>query len=195
MNGLSGVETAVAGDGDEERIKRLVEAHLPLVLSELDRIYLAPGIGLDRDDLLSAGALGLLRAARRFEPGRGPTFGLFARPYVRGAMLDEIRRMLRGNPPPPEAVFPEPLNLNDPDTVSATADDTGDLMLRARVKRLIAEQLDDDERLKLALYFHEDLTLREIAEIVGQSISSVARSISSAVGKLKKALLEEANQE
>jgi RNA polymerase sigma factor for flagellar operon FliA len=165
------------------------------VLSELDRIYLAPGIGLDRDDLLSAGALGLLRAARRFEPGRGPTFGLFARPYVRGAMLDEIRRMLRGNPPPPEAVFPEPLNLNDPDTVSATADDTGDLMLRARVKRLIAEQLDDDERLKLALYFHEDLTLREIAEIVGQSISSVARSISSAVGKLKKALLEEANQE
>jgi RNA polymerase sigma factor for flagellar operon FliA len=194
MNHIATTERDVTGDGSEERIKRLVESHLPLVLREMDRIYVAPGLGLEKDDLLSAGALGLLRAAQRFEAGRGTTFGLFARPYVRGAMIDEIRRMLRGSPPPPDTLFAESANPYDPETIGADADALGDPMLRARVKRLIAEQLDDDERLRLTLYFYEDLTLREIAEIVGQSISSVARSISGAVAKLRKALSQEANE-
>jgi RNA polymerase sigma factor for flagellar operon FliA len=45
------------------------------------------------DDLWSAGALGLLDAARRFDRARDVRFESFAEHRIRGAMLDELRRM------------------------------------------------------------------------------------------------------
>jgi RNA polymerase sigma factor for flagellar operon FliA len=42
-------------------------------------------------ELLSAGALGLLEAAERFDPSRGESFETFARIRIEGAMLDDIR--------------------------------------------------------------------------------------------------------
>jgi RNA polymerase sigma factor FliA len=45
------------------------------------------------DDLWSAGALGLIEAHKRFDTSRGVTFESFAEHRVRGAMLDELRRL------------------------------------------------------------------------------------------------------
>jgi RNA polymerase sigma factor for flagellar operon FliA len=45
------------------------------------------------DDLWSAGALGLLDAARRFDPARDVKFETFAAHRIKGAMLDEMRRL------------------------------------------------------------------------------------------------------
>ena len=45
----------------------------------------------DLGDLISAGALGLIEAASRFDPARGDSFEAFARIRIRGAMLDDIR--------------------------------------------------------------------------------------------------------
>ncbi len=45
------------------------------------------------DELWSAGALGLLDAARSFDPGKNVRFESFAEHRIRGAMLDEMRRM------------------------------------------------------------------------------------------------------
>jgi RNA polymerase sigma factor for flagellar operon FliA len=42
-------------------------------------------------DLISAGAMGLLEAAGRFDPTRGESFEAFARIRIKGAMLDDIR--------------------------------------------------------------------------------------------------------
>jgi RNA polymerase sigma factor for flagellar operon FliA len=44
------------------------------------------------DDLIQAGMLGLLEAARRYDPAQGTSFSTFAEPRIRGAMLDEIRK-------------------------------------------------------------------------------------------------------
>jgi RNA polymerase sigma factor for flagellar operon FliA len=78
---------------------------LPTSDSELLRRY---GVLIDRvgrrlgarvgaahlaDELWSVGALGLLEAARRFEAGRGVRFETFAEHRIRGAMLDELRKM------------------------------------------------------------------------------------------------------
>jgi RNA polymerase sigma factor for flagellar operon FliA len=46
-----------------------------------------------QDDLWSVGALGLVDAARRFDPSRGIKFETFAQHRIRGAMLDELRQM------------------------------------------------------------------------------------------------------
>jgi RNA polymerase sigma factor for flagellar operon FliA len=48
---------------------------------------------LDVDDLYSVGLLGLIQAQRRFDPTHGVTFAAYAAMRVRGAVLDELRRV------------------------------------------------------------------------------------------------------
>ena len=47
---------------------------------------------LDRDDLQSAGVLGYLRAAERYDVSKGASFRGFCAVRIRGAVLDELRR-------------------------------------------------------------------------------------------------------
>jgi RNA polymerase sigma factor for flagellar operon FliA len=47
---------------------------------------------LDRDDLQSAGILGYLRAASRYDMTKGASFRGFCAVRIRGAVLDELRR-------------------------------------------------------------------------------------------------------
>jgi RNA polymerase sigma factor for flagellar operon FliA len=46
---------------------------------------------VDREELVSAGMLGLTQAARGFDPSHGVSFQAFARVRIRGAILDELR--------------------------------------------------------------------------------------------------------
>lgn len=45
------------------------------------------------DDLMQAGMIGLLEAAANFDPARGASFETWAGIRVRGAMLDEVRKL------------------------------------------------------------------------------------------------------
>src|SRR5271156_4882376 len=47
---------------------------------------------LDHDDLQSAGVLGYLRAASRYDISKGASFRGFCAVRIRGAVLDELRR-------------------------------------------------------------------------------------------------------
>lgn len=47
---------------------------------------------VDVDDLVQAGLIGLMDAARNYDPAQGASFETFASIRIRGAMLDEIRR-------------------------------------------------------------------------------------------------------
>jgi RNA polymerase sigma factor for flagellar operon FliA len=71
----------------------LVRRHAPCI-DRLARLIArrAPSQALE-GDLWSAGALGLIEAARRFDPSRGIKFETFIEHRIRGAMLDELRRM------------------------------------------------------------------------------------------------------
>lgn len=44
------------------------------------------------DDLIQAGAIGLLESAQRFDASHGASFATYASIRIRGAMLDELRR-------------------------------------------------------------------------------------------------------
>ncbi len=50
------------------------------------------------DDLIQDGQLGLIRAARLFDAARGVAFRTFAYPYIRGAIIDGLRRLFRSMP-------------------------------------------------------------------------------------------------
>jgi RNA polymerase sigma-B factor len=68
--------------------ERLLESHLPLVHS-IARRY--AGRGEPLDDLVQVGAMGLVKAGKRFDESRGVTFAAFAARAIDG----EIRRHLR----------------------------------------------------------------------------------------------------
>lgn len=44
------------------------------------------------DDLMQSGVVGLLEAARNYDPSQGASFGTYAGIRIRGAMLDELRK-------------------------------------------------------------------------------------------------------
>jgi RNA polymerase sigma factor for flagellar operon FliA len=77
----------------EPRLKdEIVKRFLPLVRYVASRMSVKFPTGLDFEDILSFGVLGLLDAVDRFEPERGFCFQTFAVPRIRGAILDELRR-------------------------------------------------------------------------------------------------------
>jgi RNA polymerase sigma factor for flagellar operon FliA len=73
--------------------KELIERYLPLVRNVVDRIKLTLPAHIDADDLYSVGVTGLLAAVRRYDPEQGNTFASYAATRIRGAILDELRRM------------------------------------------------------------------------------------------------------
>jgi RNA polymerase sigma factor (sigma-70 family) len=66
--------------------------YLPLVRSIVYRLRPRTS-ALDVDDLVSAGTIGLIEAAERFDSRRGVPFATFAYTRIRGAIVDEIRRL------------------------------------------------------------------------------------------------------
>jgi RNA polymerase sigma factor FliA len=72
---------------------RLVEQYLPLVRYIADRIAARLPDAVDRDDLISAGAFGLMGALKSFDFERGVKFETYCVPRIRGAILDELRTM------------------------------------------------------------------------------------------------------
>lgn len=63
---------------------------------------LAPvGATIEASDLRQCGWVAAIEAAARFDPARGTPFEAFVRPRVRGAMVDEVRRILRQVPSMP----------------------------------------------------------------------------------------------
>jgi len=77
---------------DAER-DALIVRNIPLVKYVLGKV--APGLPhwVDREDLLEAGILGLIDAAKKYDPSRAVAFNTYAVVRIRGAMLDEIRAM------------------------------------------------------------------------------------------------------
>ena len=69
----------------------LIREHQPLVGYAVTEIAARIPRHVSRDDLVSAGMLGLLQAARSFDAERGVDFAAFARVRIRGALLDELR--------------------------------------------------------------------------------------------------------
>jgi RNA polymerase primary sigma factor len=76
-----------ANDGDVNARARLVERHLGLVHSVAHRYR---NLGLPYEDLVQEGAIGLLDAIERFDPGRRAAFATYAYWRIRQAITHAI---------------------------------------------------------------------------------------------------------
>lgn len=71
---------------------QLVERHAPLVKRIAHHLMARLPASVLVDDLIQAGMIGLLEAAKNFDGSKGASFETFAGIRIRGSMLDEIRK-------------------------------------------------------------------------------------------------------
>ncbi len=106
----------------------LILNHLWLVRHLVVKLAARVPPGVDVDNLESAGLLGLVEAAQRFDASRGVDFKAFAALRIRGAIIDEARR---NSPLPQELLQHVRLvskaqeQLTPPITVEALSKETG----------------------------------------------------------------------
>ena len=70
----------------------LLLRHAPLVKRIAYHLLGRLPASVQVDDLIQAGMIGLLDAARQYDEGQGASFETYATIRIRGAMLDELRR-------------------------------------------------------------------------------------------------------
>lgn len=88
--------TRAAFDGPTR--DQLIESHLPLVYAIVNRIWAKGGIaGIERDDLISEGAIGLIHAADSFDGSRNARFSTWATIKIRSAIGSAIRKQRTRN--------------------------------------------------------------------------------------------------
>ena len=182
--------------GDEAAAQTLIEHNLRLV-AHIARKYTACGI--DRDDLVSIGSIGLIKAVRSYRPESGK-LATYAARCIENEMLMAIRsnRKTRGD-----------ISLNAPigsdkegndimlhDILGTDADGVPDAVAtRIDAGRAIAalnRTLDSRERTVIVMrYGLMDGTVysqNDIAALLGISRSYVSRIEKKALGKLRKKL-------
>jgi RNA polymerase sigma factor for flagellar operon FliA len=215
---------------------------LPLVRKIARRAvsYLKPPLSFD--DLVSAGTVGLLKAARDFDASHEAEFKTYAYIRIKGAVLDELRRasvlpsgvnrQIRtarelsrkiteesGTPPTEEELaqqlgIPVPevyelfensraarflsldaLNEEQPalgDLLSADASDAPDSLLeKTELVEELAKAMQelDERRLQIiVLYYHQHLTMKQIAEVLEITESRVSQLHASALFSLSARL-------
>lgn len=77
----------------ESERDQLILAHLALLQHIVGRMSLDVPGRVQRDDLFGWGMRGLIEAADSFDLARGLAFSTYAFPRIRGAILDELRRL------------------------------------------------------------------------------------------------------
>jgi RNA polymerase sigma factor for flagellar operon FliA len=78
---------------DELDRDKLAEEYLPLVRHVANRIAASLPAHVDNDELFQVGSVGLVNASRSFDTERGVAFKTYAFALIRGAILDELRRL------------------------------------------------------------------------------------------------------
>lgn len=230
--------------------ERVIREHAHVVKYVIGRLTgHLPG-SVDREDLVSAGILGLIKAVDRFDPSRGVKFETYATTVVRGEVMESLRardwapRSLRRRlrqlaevinrleavllrAPEEEEIAVEMgmeieayhrfLAAASAATVTSMeelllgdepADEVGDLgrepseefadplvvIEKRELRRLVAQAvmaLPERERSVISLYYEQELTLKEIGEIMGVTESRVCQIHTQATARLRAAVQRE----
>jgi RNA polymerase sigma factor for flagellar operon FliA len=170
-----------------------------LVWYVVNRIRPRLPASVSEDELFSAGMFGLMRAARSYDASRGAGFKTYAYHRIRGAILDDLRRM---------DFLPRSLRERAreqgeaaPAMVAIPTDEDGHESLSARSQEASWEQEDmhdllereidnlpDKMRIVMSLYYREEMKMREIGERLHLTESRVSQIHSNAVSRLRLAL-------
>lgn len=176
----------------DPRTKELIEQHLPLVRHVVFQVAVNFPRHVDREELATAGALGLVEAAKRYEEDRGVPFDRFAAQRIRGAILDAVRaadwapRSVRNLARRLESIEQRlASSLGRMPSTSETAEALGvteaelrrlqDKMFRSVVLALEYDVNDGEEDLTLVDVLTDDATLEPSEELENRELHAYLR--------------------
>ena len=180
--------------GDRSARDELVEHNLRLVAHIVKKYY---AIDHDRDDLISIGTVGLIKAVGTFDSTKGSRFATYASRCIENEILMHFRTLKKTAS---ELHFDEPvetdkngnaLTLTDLISDGGCIDEVVELNVdQSRLYKLVETMLSDREReimiLRYGLYGKRPLTQREVASRLGISRSYVSRIEKAALEKLRE---------
>ncbi len=144
--------------------EELVLAHLGLVKRVALHLKARVPAYMELDELIQVGMMGLLEASRVFDASKGVDFENFAHSRVRGAMLDEVRRL---SFLPRSAVA---FNRTHNETLHALSSELGRAPTQAEMAEHMGKDLDDFQKERGKARRFETYSL----EVVTEEVMSIA---------------------
>jgi len=182
------------GEGEKQIRDQLIEHNLRLV------VYIArrfENTGVDLDDLVSVGTIGLIKAVNSFNTDKNIKLATYASRCIENEILMHLRRTVKIKS---EVSFDEPLNTDwegNELMLSDVMGTDGDVVYKKIENGVESEllgvaltKLNDREReimeLRYGLKGSEEKTQREVADMLGISQSYISRLEKKIIVRLKK---------
>ena len=180
--------------GDESIRSTLIERNLRLV------VYIArkfENTGVNVEDLVSVGTIGLIKAANTFKPEKLIKLATYASRCIENEILMYLRRNSKVKS---EISFYEPLNIDwdgnelllsdilgtDNDVVSNMIDDEVDKQLLVIAMKKLSERENEIVKLRFGLNGQIEKTQKEVADLLGISQSYISRIEKRIIKRLRK---------
>lgn len=187
-----------AEKGDEAARNKLIEHNLRLV------VYISKkfeNTNIDMEDLISVGAIGLIKAVNSFKLEKNIKLATYASRCIENEILMHLRKANRTKA---EISLDEPLTVDSDgnelvlgDILSSESDSVTSGIEKSTEKKLLWEcirKLNSKEQeimiLRFGLKNDEEKTQKEVADLLGISQSYISRIEKKIVDKLKKELLK-----
>ena len=184
--------------GEHQARQSLIEHNLRLV------VYIArkfENTGINIEDLISIGTIGLIKAVNTFDPGKKIKLATYASRCIENEILMFLRRHSRTKA---EVSFDEPLNTDwdgNELLLSDVLGTDGDIIYRSieeeMEKRLLFAamgKLTRREKIIMESRFglggREEMTQKEVAELLGISQSYISRLEKRIIRKLQKEIVK-----
>ena len=178
----------------EKAKEKLIKHNLRLVVFIARKF---DNTGVDNDDLISIGTIGLIKAINSFKVDKNIKLATYASRCIENEILMYLRRTARLKS---EISFDEPLNTDFEgnelllsDVLGTSADTVyGDIELSAEKEELkdALKKLNDRERkimfLRFGLGGGEEMTQKDVADMLGISQSYISRLEKKIILRLKK---------
>ncbi len=166
-------------------------------------VYLAKkfeNTGVQTEDLISIGTIGLIKAVETFKPEKKIKLATYASRCIENEILMQLRRTTKLKL---EVSFEEPLNVDwdgnellledilgtDPDVVSRDMEDEAERELLKRALSKLSDRERDIIDLRFGLKTGEAQTQKQVADAMGISQSYISRLEKRIMKRLKRDLL------
>lgn len=169
--------------GDRDAYHALIEHNLRLVAHVAKKF---DSSGIDHDDLISIGTVGLIKAVETFQPTKGTKFATYAARCIQNEILMQLRALKKTRKDvslySPIGTDKEGNEITIGDVLGSDADETEEevnkrMEIRSMMK--LMEMLDERERkvidLRFGLADGREWTQNEVADALGISRSYVSR--------------------
>lgn len=188
------------GDGDEEARSVLIERNLRLV------VYIAKkfdNTGVGVEDLISIGTIGLIKAVNTFNPVKNIKLATYASRCIENEILMHLRRSSKTRV---EVSIDEPLNVDWDGNELLLSDilgTEGDVIgqdiedeVEKELLQMAIDRLDEREKKIVELRFGlnradgEEMTQKEVADLMGISQSYISRLEKKIMKRLKREIVK-----